>query len=231
LHYFGSGKLGISKENVNQSCRKICSESTISSQIFSELTVFFMEPNISYKITRSIRRVLADPIGTLFPGMIEENILKVKAWFANLSITHPSIVCVGDVVSNAFLSDNYLRSCLKMCIIDESTKRGKFEIESDLSKFNIVHIINPAGLISASTITSVKTHLAEKSPTILKVEGEEDLLVLPVILYSQQNTIVIYGQPPVTDLNSNIPAGLVLILVDSSMQKHARDLLDKFEKV
>ena len=190
-----------------------------------------MDPNPSYKITPSVRKQLANPIGTLFSGTIVENIPKVKVWFKEQSIANPIIVCVGDVVSEAFLKDKFLKPMIKMCIIDEMTKRGKFDIHTDLSKFNTIHIANPAGLITASSITSIETNLVTDLPTIMIIEGEEDLLVLPVILHSKKNTYVVYGQPPVTDLDSAIPAGLVMIPVDYSIQKQVKNLLDQFEKV
>lgn len=190
-----------------------------------------MELNTSYKITPSVRKQLATPIGTLFAGSIEENIPKVKEWLREQSILNPAIICVGDVVSDAFLSDNDLHSMVKMCIIDEMTRRGKFEINVDLSMFTKVQIDNPAGIISASSITVIKSHLATDSSTIIIVEGEEDLLVLPVIIFSSDNTYVVYGQPPITELESSIPAGLVMIPVNSSLRKQVEFLLKQFEKV
>jgi len=190
-----------------------------------------MDPNISYKITPFVRKLLAKPIGTLFEGSIEENIPKVKKWFGENLIPYPSIICVGDVVSNAFLKDPKLSGFLKMCIIDEKTKRGKFKIDANVLDFNQVPVSNPAGLITSSAIKCMKSNLASDAKSILLVEGEEDLLALPSIIFSPQNSFIVYGQPSITDLDTSIPAGLVMILVNTSTQKQVQDLLDQFEKV
>ena len=190
-----------------------------------------MNPNTSYKITSFVRKQLAKPIGTLFKGTVKENVPKVKKWLEDNDISNPTLICVGDVVSNAFLSDTVLAELLKMCIIDEKTKRGKYEMDSTILDFNRILISNPAGLITHSSIQTIKVNLASDAKSIIIVDGEEDLLVLPVILFSAENTYVVYGQPPVTDLDSVIPAGLVMIPVNSSTQKQVENLLDQFEKV
>jgi uncharacterized protein (UPF0218 family) len=190
-----------------------------------------MDPNISYKITPFARKLLANPIGIHFEGSIEENIPKVKKWFKDNSISSPILICVGDVVSNAFLSDPELSTWLKLCIIDEKTKRGKYTMKTTMLDFDQIPISNPSGLITHSSIQTIKIQLALEAKSTIIVDGEEDLLVLPVILHSQKDTIVVYGQPPITDLDTSIPAGLVMIPVNSSTQKQVQDLLDQFEKV
>ena len=174
---------------------------------------------------------LANPIGTLFEGSIDDNISKVKRWFEEKDIPYPSIICVGDVVSNAFLKDPKLSKFLKMCIIDEKTKRGNLKIDANISDFTQIQITNPAGLITHSSIQTIKEILSTDKKSIIVVDGEEDLLALPTILYSPQNTFVVYGQPPITDFDTSIPAGLVMIPVNSSTQKQVQNLLDQFEKV
>jgi len=190
-----------------------------------------MNSQISYKITPSVRKKLAHPIGTLLEGTIEQNIQKVISWFNDHSILHPDIICVGDVVSHAFLTNPQLSACLKLCVVDEHTKRGKFEIKNAVSGFKIAKIKNPAGLIQAKAIELIKDTLRSNMKTMILVDGEEDLLVLPIILNSNPNTFVIYGQPPVTDLESSIPAGLVILAVTASTQTQVENLLDQFEKV
>ncbi len=192
---------------------------------------FLMDPHISYKITPSVRKLLANPIGILFEGSIEENIPKVKKWFNDNSISSPILICVGDVVSNAFLSDPELAIWLKLCIVDEKTKRGRFEIDLSISDYKQIQITNPAGLITNSSIQIIKKTLSKGNKSIIVVDGEEDLLALAAILYSPKNTFVVYGQPPITDLDTSIPAGLVMISVNSSTQKQVQNLLDQFEKV
>ncbi|MBN2155897.1 MAG: DUF359 domain-containing protein [Candidatus Lokiarchaeota archaeon] len=190
-----------------------------------------MNPNTSYKIPSSVRKQLASPIGILFPGSISQNIPKVKDWLRSNSIINPEIICVGDVVSNAFLSDSQLSNHLKMCIIDKKTNRGKFEIDIDISDYYPVSIVNPAGILKKSSIQAIQHCTSLKKRVILYVEGEEDLLVLPVIMFSQENVLVIYGQPPITDLDPPISAGLVVIQVKESVRKLVLNILSQCEKI
>jgi uncharacterized protein (UPF0218 family) len=141
-----------------------------------------MDPNISFKITPSVRKLLANPIGTLFEGSIDENIPKLKQWI-KAQTRKPQFVCVGDVVSQAFLIDEFLSSYLKMCIVDEKTKRGEFQISANLVEYYITRIHNPPGLIRSSAIHEIKTRLKSSDKTLIIVDGEEDLLVIPVILH------------------------------------------------
>ena len=53
---------------------------------------------------------------------------------------------------------------------------------------------NPAGTISRLAIKQLLSCLNQKLPSLL-VDGEEDLLVLPVILLAPLKTTVYYGQP------------------------------------
>ncbi len=190
-----------------------------------------MNPNTSYKVTPFARKLLAKPIGILFEGPIDQNIAKVKKWFRENSILNPSVICVGDVVSQAFLIDQHLSRFLMMCIVDEKTKQGTFELNIDILEFKQIAVNNPAGCVSSNAIKTIKQQLISDTKTILMVKGEEDLLVLPTILFSQENTFVVYGQPSVTDLEDNVPAGLVMIQVNSTTKSQVKNFLDHFEKL
>ena len=184
----------------------------------------------TYKITPSARKLLADPIGTLYPGTISENIPKIKEWTKKQK-KNPQFVCVGDIVSQGFLNDKLLSSYLKMCIIDEKTKRGEFQISANLVEYYITRIHNPPGMLRSSALREVEKQLESSQKTLIVVDGEEDLLVIPAILHAPENTWVVYGQPPVTDLEDEFPAGLVMIAVNDEMKARVQNLLDQFEKL
>ena len=54
---------------------------------------------------------------------------------------------------------------------------------------------NNPGEISSESFNLVKNIFKEKPPIRLVVDGEEDLLVLPVCLFAPENSVVMYGQP------------------------------------
>lgn len=61
-----------------------------------------------------------------------------------------------------------------------------------------------------------------KNPVVLFVEGEEDLLVLPVVLESPEGVFVVYGQPH---------RGIVLIKVTSAIKDEFAAIINKMEPI
>ena len=55
------------------------------------------------------------------------------------------------------------------------------------------------------------------SPIRLTVNGEEDLLVLPVCIHAPENSVILYGQPN---------KGLVLVQITTEIRNKAQALLD-----
>ncbi len=56
---------------------------------------------------------------------------------------------------------------------------------------------------------------------VIYVEGEEDLLVLPVILEAPNNAFVVYGQPS---------QGLVVVTVTPSKKREVADMMDRMSR-
>jgi uncharacterized protein (UPF0218 family) len=63
----------------------------------------------------------------------------------------------------------------------------------------------------------IKKAFTMNSPVRLIVNGEEDLLVLPVCIHAPENSIVLYGQPN---------KGLVLVQITTEIRNKAQTLLD-----
>ena len=55
------------------------------------------------------------------------------------------------------------------------------------------------------------------NPVRVIVEGEEDLLALPIFLLVPYGSIVLYGQPL---------KGIVIVKIDSKTRKRAKDLME-----
>ena len=67
------------------------------------------------------------------------------------------------------------------------------------------------------SIEIIKKAFGMDSPVRLIVNGEEDLLVLPVCIHAPENSIVLYGQPD---------QGLVLVHITTEIRNKAQTLLD-----
>jgi len=135
------------------------------------------------------------------------------------------VVTVGDETSRKF---NAKRINQKLSIVD--FKIARKEIYSSFSELDfsgdeiVVRENNPAGYVHRNLFAKMPEiiRLGFVKRVILKITGEEDLLVLPVILTVPLNTIVYYGQPGV---------GLVRIMVSENIKKKAYFLASKFKQI
>lgn len=188
----------------------------------------------NYRITDDARLQLAKPIGALLEGTIEENIINASKWFQqNVSEQDFHIITVGDVVSEGLLESDNLRDNIKMMVIDGKTKRKKFQgkINTNTGDFSNQTIKSLPGCINGDSVSILDKLLQDNERYEVVVEGEEDLLALPLILLSDKNHYIIYGQPPITDAGTNIPAGMVIIQATDEVKKKIREILLLFESI
>jgi uncharacterized protein (UPF0218 family) len=178
------------------------------------------------KIPANQRHKFSQPLGKLIAGSREETISKVIKLLKNTKDKTPSINCylVGDIVTQDFLNDPFLRSMVKVCIIDEKTKRAPVELEMGSFFDKVIEMENPENGINPESFEIFKSLIESYKKIIIKItQGEEDLLVLPLLLAIPLNksdeNFVFYGQPPVTDSKIPIPEGIVMVKVNKSIKK------------
>ena len=138
-------------------------------------------------LTENLRNELKIPLGRLVLENDSEQEEIIKKTYAN-SI----IITVGDATTEKLLKIGLVPF---LQIIDGQEKRVKrmsLESESVVTNLNCK---NTAGEISPDSISNVKKAFESNPPVRITVDGEEDLLVLPVCLYSPENYVVMYGQP------------------------------------
>jgi hypothetical protein len=121
------------------------------------------------------------------------------------------IITVGDMATQTILKMNLKP---KLAIVDYKIERKKikFNYKGFLKR---IKIKNPAGTISKVAINKIKEGL-KLDTCLLEVNGEEDLLVIPSILESKLNSIVLYGQPE---------EGIVIVNVTKNKKKKITELL------
>ena len=89
---------------------------------------------------------------------------------------------VGDVVSEDFLANEFLRSHVRLCIIDGKTQRREMKNQFESFFEESLNFKNPQGGINVESFSLLEKILSSKKRTLLKItEGEEDLLVLPLV--------------------------------------------------
>lgn len=185
---------------------------------------------VTYQAKKSLRKDLARPWGTLVPAVDDDTLLTAQKVWDLLREEHGDdfqpVITIGDVVTESFIEAGIP---IRLAIIDGKTKRGIHEISG--GNFTECRSVdNPTGEISAEAWTTIKDTIDGGEKTVIAVNGEEDLLVLPVVAEAPLHTIVAYGQPPQTDLDPPLPPGVVFFTVTPETKQIVHNLLSKFSK-
>ncbi len=116
------------------------------------------------------------------------------------------IITIGDRCSLTLFSD--------VKVFDGKINREKIKesLPSSLS------CLNPPGTICEEAWQVVEKAIKENKNVF--VDGEEDLLVIPAVLLSEENTAVVYGF---------FDKGICLIEVSEKVKKDFKELLKKFK--
>jgi uncharacterized protein (UPF0218 family) len=135
------------------------------------------------------------------------------------------VVSVGDVVTQMFLGAGVVP---RVMVVDGVTQRMQ-ERAAALEHLpeSVVEVVNPAGSITPALFEAIVRALAAPGPTLIHVNGEEDLAALPALLHAPDGALVCYGQPPLPASGGR--AGVVAVEVDGRVRERARFLLSQME--
>ncbi len=160
------------------------------------------------KLPENIREQFKTPLGVLLPEdkADKEHILEF--------LTDDSyIVTVGDRTTEKMIEYDLIPS---LQIVDGQEKRKKRDLPK-LENITTLTCDNPAATIAESSIDLIKKAFTAKPPVRILVNGEEDLLVIPVCIHAPENAIIMYGQPN---------EGLVIVKVTQEIRNKTQELLD-----
>ena len=160
------------------------------------------------KLPNSLRDQLKIPLGVLLP-IGQDNKTNIQKYLSDNSY----IITVGDRTTEKMIDFDLIPS---LQIIDGLEKRIKRDIIKLGNAFEL-KIDNPAAEITLQSIEIIKKAFTMNSPIRLTVNGEEDLLVLPVCIHAPENSVILYGQPN---------KGLVLVQITTEIRNKAQALLD-----
>lgn len=169
--------------------------------------------NSASKISEEVRKILGEPFGPILKNNKEiKEALDGKGF----------IFSVGDVSSRALFD---LGLDPQIAIVDQKTERGNFEWDSKIWEGKtILNAENRAGQINIESVRLINELIHSdkyrKGSTVIKVEGEEDLLALPLILFAPLGVAVCYG------LRNK---GMVVVRVTENMKRMILDLIKKFD--
>ncbi|MCK4286039.1 MAG: DUF359 domain-containing protein [Candidatus Lokiarchaeota archaeon] len=193
-----------------------------------------MEKNL--RVPPSKRKDFAEPLDKLIAGTREDTILQVENLFKDFlkSGLTLNFYVVGDIVAKDFISNPFLKSFIKICVIDEKTQRNQINIDFEDFFEEEIEFKNPVGTIHKDCWEIFRKSINSNKKTLIKItEGEEDLLILPLILeipIEDQGHFAFYGQPPITDSSFVIPEGIVIVNVDKKIQEKVRKVIAIMEE-
>ena len=159
---------------------------------------------MDFSLPDRCRKYFRDPFGPLFP-----DIATAESVFAGCMI-----IAVGDVVTHNLVNAGILPD---LAVIDGSTMREPCEWVPDLPVPE-VRVSNPAGMITGDLIRAIGDAM-NAGPRLIRVDGEEDLAVIPAVRAAPDGACVLYGQPG---------EGVVVITVDKGARDKAEMLFGLF---
>ena len=127
------------------------------------------------------------------------------------------LITVGDRTTEKMINFDIVPSLQIIDNIEKREKRDSPKISDLTTKLNVE---NPPAEITIQSIDMIKKAFSMDPPVRIIVNGEEDLLVLPVCVLAPENSIVMYGQPN---------EGLVIVKITSEIRNKAKSLLDLME--
>ncbi len=154
-------------------------------------------------LKKGCREKLRKPLGKLVKD--RQELLK--------ELKNKEIIVVGDKVTQTLLK---LGLKPKLAVVDYKIKRKEIKYNYKQKFKKVLFAENKVGTISAQAMEKIKESLKYKN-CLLEIEGEEDLLVLPVIL-ELENGIVCYGQPD---------RGIIVVEIDKEKKEGIKELLNE----
>ncbi|MGQ0376305.1 MAG: GTP-dependent dephospho-CoA kinase family protein [Nitrososphaerota archaeon] len=161
------------------------------------------------RLPENLREQLKIPLGILLPSkqVNKNNIQKHISEQAFL-------ITVGDATTENMIDLGIIPS---LQIVDSQEKRKERKTLSITGVNTTLSCKNPAGQITKESILTIKNSFSSKLPVRISVDGEEDLLVIPVCIFAPTNSVVMYGQPN---------EGLVIVKIDTEIRNKAQKVLD-----
>jgi len=156
-----------------------------------------------------LRDQLKNPLGNLISDN-DPNKENIKKKISAESV----IITVGDRTT-----ENMLQLGLKpqIQIIDGLEKRSECAVPADDTINTKLSCKNPPGEITEESIQVIQKAFSSEPPVRITVDGEEDLLVIPVCIHAPENSIVMYGQPN---------EGLVIVTITPEIRAKVQKILD-----
>jgi GTP-dependent dephospho-CoA kinase len=156
--------------------------------------------------------LLKDPFGILIRDKyVTER--KIKGILKDAT----KVISVGDSTTDRLISFDIIPDISVIDGIERRLKRSQ-SLHSKITTVKELHCSNPAGSISKEAFFVLCQAFSIPGPVKVVVDGEEDMLALPIITIAPEEAVVLYGQPL---------EGIVVVNVSPEMQTKAKNLMDR----
>ncbi|MEM1545968.1 MAG: GTP-dependent dephospho-CoA kinase family protein [Candidatus Methanomethylicia archaeon] len=159
-----------------------------------------------FKVSSRLRETLRKPLGYFIAGPNAE--FKAKKYIENINPVR--IVTIGDVVSSTLYE---AKLHIDIVVVDGKTLRS-ISRYYDFRSNRIFRVENHPGTISINAWNTLREALKINGDVLVLVDGEEDLLVIPVVILAPENSVVAYGQPPLWG-----EGGIVIVKVNMEKKR------------
>ena len=199
---------------------QILSSSRIRSGIVDQNGKFWLrnsETTLDYSMPKILDEELKQPMGKLFPGPSEDPSIAMNLALKSIS-DELKIIAVGDVTVYSLQIE---KREAWISVIDGMTHRKKWDKfeHIDTDEKLLINAKNPPGMLTSSIFEACSKAISQSENVTIFVDGEEDLVPIPLILMAPLGTILLYGQPN---------EGLIVREIDISAKRRARRFLDSF---
>jgi cytidyltransferase-like protein len=161
-------------------------------------------------LPKELRATLKKPFGKI----IKNNAIDFS------SLNESAIVTVGDIATKTLIDHGITP---KIAVVDFVVEREKtFTNIRELGyrdDTTTLEVVNKPGTINPDVWKSIEKVLERKETCVIRIHGEEDLLVLPMILLIPHDWTIFYGQPGV---------GMVQVKVTMKTKEKASEILSLF---
>ncbi|HKX81384.1 MAG TPA: GTP-dependent dephospho-CoA kinase family protein [Nitrososphaera sp.] len=157
----------------------------------------------------SLLKELRQPFGLLIP---DREVTKRRIVEAIRGA--PVVATVGDATTERFLTYEIIPD---IAVVDGMERRSKRKAPFSYRATEL-RCSNPAGSISKESVAVIRLAVREAKPIRVLVDGEEDLLALPLFSMVPLKSAVCYGQPL---------EGLVIVRISSAKKRKSKTLTDK----
>lgn len=158
---------------------------------------------MKYELTPELRKKLKQPMGE------------------KTSHFEKPFIAVGDICLSNALEHNEPMLGIYDNIVQRKPSTDQIKQKINTWKAKKQTVENPPGTISTQAINAIKQALSNKEKTKIEINGEEDLLVLPCMIYAQEGVNIYYGQPN---------ESMVVVKTNQKNKEKAKKILEEMKQ-